>query len=455
MFAILRTVRVSTLTVACAVMICAGPGLQPVQAQNNGFQRQSVGGIMIDAQGLVSAGSLQDQARLREAMTAVYSSLEKPIVDVSQPSNLRKISLRKLQEKLQANGTITDDVMFLAGLQEIRHVFVFPEQKDIVLAGFGEGWKMDEKGYVVGLTTGRPVLVFDDLLVALRAAFRSPGSPLSCSIDPTQDGLKDLQAFASTLTRAPADRKGLEAVIQEKLGPQSITIDGVDPTSHLARVMLAADYRMKRIAMALDRSPVAGLPSYLSMITSGGGRGVNNMLPRWWLATNYDPLTHDGDKVAWELSGPRVKAMSEEDRLQSDGTIQRGARQGGPTQRWADMMTAKYAELALKDPVFGQLRGIMDLAVVATLISSEGLADRAGLNLDTFLNRLPIVEFPAPTQTPSIAQSMLKGSQLVISASGGVEIQPLAVVQQQRTKDALAPVRQSAAPQESTRWWWD
>jgi len=38
-----------------------------------------------------------------------------------------------------------------------------------VLAGPGEGWKVADDGNVVGVTTGRPVLRLEDLLIALRS----------------------------------------------------------------------------------------------------------------------------------------------------------------------------------------------------------------------------------------------------------------------------------------------
>ena len=83
------------------------------------------------------------------------------------------------------NKPIPDAVKYLAGLQRIRYVFVYPEQKDIVLVGPGEGWKVDAKGNVVGVTTGRPVMLLDDLLVALRTAQAAAQGGITCSIDPT------------------------------------------------------------------------------------------------------------------------------------------------------------------------------------------------------------------------------------------------------------------------------
>ena len=54
--------------------------------------------------------------------------------------------------------------------------------------------------------------------------------------------------------------------IEQLLGPQTITITGVPATSHFARVLVAADYRMKRLGMKLDPPPIPGLPSYVDMI---------------------------------------------------------------------------------------------------------------------------------------------------------------------------------------------
>ena len=43
------------------------------------------------------------------------------------------------------------------------------------------------------------------------------------------------------------------------------------------------------------------------------------MMPRWWLATNYEPMLTDAEGLAWELRGPGVKAMTEEDFLTANG----------------------------------------------------------------------------------------------------------------------------------------
>ena len=67
---------------------------------------------------------------------------------------MRAVSLKHLEAalaKAHAEGKpLPPEVVYLAGLQRVRYVFVYPEQNDIVLAGPAEGWKMDALGNVVG-----------------------------------------------------------------------------------------------------------------------------------------------------------------------------------------------------------------------------------------------------------------------------------------------------------------
>ena len=99
-------------------------------------------------------------------------------------------------------------------------------------------------------------------------------------------------------------------------------------------MIVAADYKMKRLAMNFDPSPIKGLPSYLSMVK--GGSGMQNMLPRWWLEPNYESLLASPDGLAWEFRGASVKAVTEEDFVTASGAASRAARparwpRNGPT----------------------------------------------------------------------------------------------------------------------------
>ena len=60
--------------------------------------------------------------------------------------------------------------------------------------------------------------------------------------------------------------------MEEAVGPQTITVTGVPATSHFARVIVAADFRMKRLAMNFEPAPVDGMPSFLTMLKRPRGR---------------------------------------------------------------------------------------------------------------------------------------------------------------------------------------
>lgn len=436
---------------ACAAALAAGP--QPAVAQ---LVQRAVGGVSIDPAGLLSDARTDDLGLLAKLRA---EALQEAAGELARLSPMRKISLRRLEEAILAaqktGKPLPDEIQYLAGLQEIRYVFVYPEQGDIVLVGPAEGWKVGDKGVIVGSSTGRPVMLLDDLLVALRSAQQAAQGGISCSIDPTQEGLARLRQHVATLETI-GNPEATAAGIERALGRQQISVQGVPPTSHFARVLVAADYRMKRIAMAFEPSPVKGLPNYLSMVGTSG-RGMSNMLPRWWLEPSYEPILRDSAGLAWELRGAAVKAMTEEDFLTAAGNREHTGRPNPMAQKWAELMTAHYPELAVADPVFGQLRNCMELAIVAALVVKERLPEKAGYSMTLLLDpsELETAEFVAPKAVDSKASLLKKGRNWVISASGGVKVNSWSIADLVEQSDEPADARERSAPRDRTRWWWN
>jgi hypothetical protein len=115
-----------------------------------------------------------------------------------------------------------------------------PEINDIILAGPGEGWKIDDNLHVVGVTTGLPVLQLDNLLTALRAVNATKPQRISCSIDPTQQGVANYAAKLQQLSRAGVRNPQILAPqLKQAMGNQVVSINGVPGSSHFARVRLA------------------------------------------------------------------------------------------------------------------------------------------------------------------------------------------------------------------------
>ncbi|MFT5524977.1 MAG: hypothetical protein ACI9HK_002941, partial [Pirellulaceae bacterium] len=399
--------------------------INPVFAGGGNFRNSSVGGVSVDANGVLDMPSVVDT---KNRLDIMRRQMGKPSTEQNLPVQRRMVSLKGLEaalaDAMQNNqGQIPDEVRYLAGLQRIEFVFVYPKTGDVVIAGPAEGWTLNDSSEVVGVTTGRPVLLLDDLLVAFRTTDSARNGGISCSIEPTQEGQQRLQKLLSQQRGGRVNTKALEPAMKEAFGPQLIKLSNVPESSHFARVLVAADYRMKRLAMGLDKAPVKDMASYLTMLKSGteSAAGAN---PRWWMACNYQPMARSTDKLSWQLRGPGVKAMTEDGFVGKNG-IQGTGKKSPLAQQWADNFTSKYAELSSKDVVFGQLRNVMDMCVIAALIQREGLMDTAGLSAPILTGKAGndlIVEFNSPkTVVPHCSFLRIKKGWLV-TASGGVQI---------------------------------
>jgi Protein of unknown function (DUF1598) len=417
------------------------------------FRQGAVGGVKVDADGVLSNPEVSDLKELRNAWQA---GLQEVPADLRQASDLRFVSLKRLESQVaeaqEAGKPIPDAARFLAGLQRVRYVLVYPEQNDIVLAGPAEAWRVDAMGNVVGASTGRPVLLLDDLMVALRSTDAANRSGISCSIDPTPEGMQRLQQISGTLTANGGARRAARQM-EKALGPQRITVTGVAATTHLARVLVAADFRMKRLAMDFERAPVDGMPSYLDLI-SVRSTGLQNMMPRWWLAPNYEPIRRDEQGLAWELRGQGVKCLTEQDFMMAGGGRQHSGQSEPVAQQWADTFTEKFDELSHEDSTFGQLRNVMDLAVVAALMSKEGLIEFAGLELPELAGGAELEAYPAPRTVASQASLTKKGRNWVISVSGGVQIYPWRVADRTEVSADVAAARATRPKTDTAAWYW-
>jgi len=425
-------------------------GLIPVVGRSG-----AVGGVSIDAAGVLSRSSADASSQLRDARQRALAPIDS---DLAATSALRKISLRRLSaaidERRVKREPLTDVLQNLAGLTRVQFVFVYPDQQDIVLGGPAEGWRIDDRGNVVGQTTGQPVLQLDDLLVALRTAkAAATDRGISCSIDASPDGLKKIRPLLNSRTL----NETLVRRLEQTLGPQQITVTGVPPGSHFVRVLVAADFLMKRLGMNFEPSPDSNLPSYMEMLASRSAAAPKNAMPRWWMAPHYDALLKDEGGLAWQLRGSGVQTLTEDGYLSAAGAEATPGREDPLAKKWAAAMTSHYDSLAKSLPVFAELRNCIDLAVVGALLVKEKLPAKARCDLSLLLDdkRLAVAEYHVPQTVDSKASLIRKGQSQILSLSGGVQVDSWSVLNRVETSTDLSTTHQSAAALDPNRWWWD
>ena len=432
----------------------------------------AVGGVYIDTKGMLRHTSTLAPDERLELIRA--ESFDPPgSTDLGANSELRKVSLRRLearvQELLSADKPLPVDIRYLAGLQRVSHVLFYPEIGDVVVAGPAEGWKQLPTGEVVGIKSNRPALQLDDLLVALRFAFDDTpvASFIGCSIEPTAGGIKNYAAYMRKIGRIDRSRvQQLFAGMEQAMGPQAVKLYGVPGESRFASKLVAADYRLKRIALGHDPSPVKGVTNYLDLAAKRLRPGRQRQ-HRWWFVGGYDAVFHTADQLAFELDGQGVRVSTAPTAVTAGSGNAKKSKSplASPAARkFAAAMTRNFPQIASKIPIFAELQNLIGLSVAAELIAERHRVDSHSWKPTTFADKksCPIQEVPVPTMVPSLANfRLVKNRHWLISISGGVEINPRAMTgrtvrQEAPAKRKLQQTLTGNRPTDnSARWWWD
>jgi len=250
------------------------------------------------------------------------------------------------------------------------------------------------------------------------------------------------------------------AGLRESLGLQNIRVQGVDPDTQFAHILVEADYRMKLIGIGLERPPVA-IKSYAER--ANPSQVSANAMQRWYFVPDYQCVRVSEDRLAMELVGEGVKLIGEDELVAAAGQRQKNAVANLASQAFVDEFTKRYPELAAKSPVFAQLRVLIDMLVAAAHIQQQDYYGKAGWQPTTLLDekKLPVRTLNPAKHAETAVNAIVKGSRLVTPVGGGVEI---------RTRQALLPSnllrdgdgKLAGKRREVTlkdlakgQWWWD
>lgn len=428
-------------------------------------QGMQAAGVEIDAENVMRMKTFYEPSlqAFKERQKAAAKSLPQNLVKYT---DARCVSLTRLEHEVAKaeNGVVPEEVLYMAGLQKIDHVLVYPESGDVVLVGPAEGWFKDASGRVVGLTTGKPVLHLKDLVAAMRAfpAGKKDSPLIGCSIDPTAEGLANMQTFLTQVGRTarPGDTARIVNGLRSSLGHQDVTVMGVNPDTRYARTLVEADYRMKLIGIGLEQPPVR-MASFVQSVSPA--QVSRNALFRWYFVPEYECIRMSPDKLAISLEGQGVKLVGADELVSRDGSRQETvAVSGGASKAFTDAFTQKYPEISAKAPVYAELRNLVDMAVVAAYLQSEDIYGKLDWSMVVFGNesRFPIQTEKAPKKVESAVAAIWRGKTLMTPIGGGVEIRAANALKKDNLLNAKDPaVAQKKAETESRLpeegWWWN
>lgn len=416
-----------------------------------------MGGVKIDADGVLSNKKTLDP----EVRSRIAKGLENTDDQIKSAASLRMISLKGLEAAItkaaKAGEKVSSEVAYMAGLQRIEYIIVEPETNDVILAGPGEGFELNDQGLVVGTKSGTPVIQLEDFLVAMRSVDAArTGQGVSVSIDPTEQGIQRLQQFFNGLRKSKQNfDPAMQTKVEEAMGQQNIRLTGVPTDSRFSQVLVAADYKMKRLGMGLEPAPIKDFPSFMEIAQKAKASRVS-AAPRFWMECSYEPVAKSEDGNVWQIRGNGVKTLTEEEKFDADGKKTGKGKQNRFAKQWADTMTERFEELAAAEPTFRELRNVMDLSVIAAIIKSEGLSKKVGLEMPVILGteQHEMPSYSVPKTVPAQCSFARISKSWLVSASGGIQLDSWTVA---KNTEAVAEVGEVAklASKRGDNWWWN
>lgn len=424
-----------------------------------GLNNNRVGGVKIDAKGVLTGGKALLDPETRDR---IAKGLAKSDAQIKSATELRMISLKGLEaaitKAVESGEEVSSEVRYMAGLQRIEYIIVEPETKDIILAGPGEGFELNDQGVVVGSKSRTPVVQLEDFLVAVRSADAArTGQGVSVSIDPTQQGIQRLQQFFTGLKR---NRQSFDPSMQPKvekaMGQQNIRLTGVPVDSRFSQVLVAADYKMKRLGMGLEPAPIENFPSFMEIAKKAKASRIS-AAPRFWMECSYQPVAKSEDGNVWQIRGSGVKTLTEEEKFDAQGNkAGKAAKPNRFAKQWAQAMTERFEELAAAEPAFRELRNVMDISVIAAILKSEGLVQKVGLEIPSILGtqKHKVPSYSVPKVVPAQCSFVRISDSWLVSASGGIQLDSWAVAKNTEAVAEIGKVAKLAA-KAGDSWWWN
>lgn len=320
----------------------------------------------------------------------------------------RAFSLRLLQSRLQTCMTkqnCSEILLNFAGLTKLNGYVINDQINDIILLGIVD-------------STASPLLT-EDFVVALRNAwgkystingisqnYIDPG----CSIDPNLDAIAELSELtkeiltAKTITEV---EKGIEKWHAICKKDQNVRILGIPFNTHFAKVMVDADYYMKRL---VDGSAELGISSFTSLIDIMLARIKEDIIHNRPISVQINPAnrfefypgenkfieTEEGTIVIEKCP---VILLTEIEYLTKSGKI-KGSGQVDPlAQNFAKSFSSHYNQIASKEPMYQELEGLFRFVAIAKIIKNK----RVKIDLNYLLDEFPLSQTEVKPVLPGLS----------------------------------------------------
>lgn len=331
-------------------------------------------------------------AEISRALHWLDQRTQEALAGEGQSVQLDHATIVSLRELLQATtpyrrrwDDLPSSLRNPGGLKRIHGLLIDPAHHDLLLVGVRDG-------------PGDPITI-DELINGFRSVWRDRLTPL-CSLDPQSGDFG---------------------------GPQKTVIGGVDRNSRFARVMLDADYTMKRLIfgqLQLADTGFVDLPTCQRAFFSSQGKENSELaggfMARFWFVPvppqeGQIRLASDGHLAMFDC---RVQVLTENLQVSAAGI--RGLHRRNPViERITRHLTDHFDALETQYPVVRQLHALCDVALAAQVAHRMNDCPDDLLNA---LSDLPAGSPELPATYPGLNVPIEVAGMKVGAVQGGVNM---------------------------------
>ena len=309
----------------------------------------------------------------------------------------KAVSLRQISAALAAGKPARFE-----GMTRLDGYVIDDDNKDIVLFGIVE--------------RGQPELAAADFVVALRSAFKR-------GIDP-KDGTDYSKRAAISLDTNPevfhrlhefqtANVDGRRKYAELCKTPQKVRVDGMIRHTRVAKVLIDADYRMKRVGQGLETLPIsspfpgdfeAKIREWRAQLEAGQEPDVPSNLTRYWFTPGHfsHAVSDDGGKMVC-IDHAQV-VLKDEDQIYKEGVDVASGAVNAYARAFTCAWTERMEDTYQAEPLWRDMHNMFRNFALSRIMYDLHAFDKADLESEFLLERCELPRVEVPDTLPGISR---------------------------------------------------
>ncbi len=320
---------------------------------------------------------------------------------------LRALSLRVLQQTLASCMPVrncSDQALHFGGLRRPFGYAVDRANRDVVILGF--------------VDPARPRIRTEDFVVALRNSWRrftarngetSIYSYPGCDIRPTPKTMQQLRILEREIFASSTSEKTEQALTRWQRAcesPQEVSVLGIPVDTAFGKVMVNADYAMKRLADGEDALGLPGMASVSDLAVARIQKGVRTNQPlkvgasmnRFWLAPGK--LAYEKAEGIIFISSCPVQVRTHVSGTDAQGNVGDVDRSDPLAAEFARRFSMLYGKVAEQRPIYRDLASLFQMFALTQVLHHEHAEEQAGMDFLYLLDKYPLLETTVARQLP-------------------------------------------------------